>query len=66
MSPPNRPLEQRTLTDADIDAIVNKAEEVILSRFYRNLGMGLWSMAWRAIVIAVIGIAAYGYLTGRH
>lgn len=65
MSPPKSPSE-RTLTDADIDAIVNKAEQVVLSRFYRNLGMGLWSMAWRAVVIAIIGVAAYGAMTGRH
>lgn len=65
MSPPSIN-DKRTLTDADIEAIVHKAEEVILSRFYRNLGMGLWSMTWRAVVIAIIGIAAYGALTGRH
>lgn len=66
MSPPKQPAEQRTLTDADIEAIVHKAEEVVLSRFYRNLGMGLWSMTWRAVVVAIVGIAAYGALTGKH
>jgi hypothetical protein len=65
MNTPNQP-DQRTLTDADIEAIVNKAEQVILARFYRNLGMGLWSMAWRAVVVAIVGIAAYGALSGRH
>jgi hypothetical protein len=61
-----KPPSERTLTDADIDAIVNKAEEVILSRFYRNLGKGLWSMVWRAIVVAIVAIAAYGAATGKH
>jgi hypothetical protein len=63
---PAQPTKQRNLTDADVEAIVTKGEEVILARFYRNLGMGLWSIIWKAVVVSLIGLAAYGSLTGKR
>lgn len=66
MNTPIQPPEQRTLTDADVAAIVAKGEEVILARFYRNLGMGLWGVIWKAVVLGLIGLAAYGSMTGRR
>jgi hypothetical protein len=55
----------RTLTDADVEAIVAKGEEVILGRFYKNLGKGLWSLFWKAALVAIVAIAAYGASKGH-
>jgi hypothetical protein len=66
MAPTPAPPKQRNLTDADVEAIVAKGEEVILARFYSNLGMGLWSAIWKVVVIGLIGLAAYGSLTGKR
>jgi hypothetical protein len=65
-TPPAPQPKQRNLTDADVEAIVAKGEEVILSRFYRNLGMGLWGIIWKALVVGLIGLAAYGSMTGKR
>lgn len=64
MPTPNTPPTDRTLTDADVEAIVAKGEQVILARFYNNLGKGLWSLFWKAALVAIIGIAAYGATKG--
>lgn len=45
----------RNLTDADVEAIVNAFEK----RFYLNLGKGVWSYVWKAIILIAIGIAGY-------
>jgi hypothetical protein len=47
----------RTLSDADIDAILDRAEK----RFYLNLGKGLWKAVWAVVLVALISIAAVGY-----
>lgn len=46
----------RTLTDADIEALIKAVEE----KFYGNLGKGLWSIFWKFAIAAMIAIAAYG------
>lgn len=49
----------RTLTDADIEAILEAAK----SRFYKDLGKGFWGIVWKAVLVVLIGIAAHGYYT---
>lgn len=60
----------RALTEADIEAlaekIVEKSEAAIISRFYKNLGMGVWGLIWKAIVLGLIALAAYGAATGKR
>lgn len=51
---------KRNLTDADIEALASKIEARFVSRFYRNLGSGVWDLAWKAIVLTVVVIAAWG------
>lgn len=50
----------RNLTDADIDAILDRMER----RFYTNLGRGFWRAVWAVVLAALIGIAALGYKHG--
>lgn len=47
---------ERNLTESDVDAILDAFEK----RFYSNLGKGVWSAAWKVIVVGLIGLAAYG------
>lgn len=47
---------QRSLTDADIEALLEAAEY----RFYRNLGKGFWDVLWKAIIVLLVGLAAWG------
>ena len=58
------PEEDRKLTDADIDAIVDRLETKVAERFYGDLGRGVWGVVWKAIVVAIVGIAAYGSVKG--
>lgn len=48
--------EDRNLTDADVKAIAKEMKE----QFYSNLGKGVWSVVWKAIIAALIAIAYYG------
>lgn len=47
---------RRTLTDADIDAILDRGQ----GRFYKAFGTGMWAVIWRGIIIGLIGVAAFG------
>lgn len=50
----------RTLTDADVEAILAAFEK----RFYLNLGKGVWSHLWKIIMAGAFGLAGYGALKG--
>jgi hypothetical protein len=52
--------EARTLTDADIAAIVERAEKVIVDRFYSDLGRGFWRIVWGSIITGLVALAAFG------
>ena len=52
--------DERKLSDADIQALA----KALKNEFYVNLGKGVWSLAWKAIVVAVIVVAAYGSTKG--
>ncbi len=52
--------EDRRLTDADIKALADEMEERMVNRFYRNLGSGVWGLAWKAVVLGALFLAAYG------
>jgi len=55
---------KRNLTEADVNAIVDALEERISKKFYLDIGQGVWSMAWKTIIVLIIGIAAYGATKG--
>lgn len=50
----------RLLTDSDIEAIADVLEERLVKRFYLNLGQGVWGLAKKGIVAALLILAAYG------
>lgn len=52
--------EDRNLTDGDVDAIVKSLESRVTDKFYRDLGKGFWGIVWKAIMGALLFIAAYG------
>lgn len=56
--------EDRKLTDADVAAIVEALTGRVKQEFYADLGRGVWALAWKAIVAALVGLAAYGSLKG--
>lgn len=51
---------QRTLTDADIEALVRILEQRLEKKFYHDLGKGLWGMAWKGLMAVLLFVAAYG------
>ena len=52
--------ENRNLTDADVRAVVDEMEKRMVDRFYGDIGRGVWAIAWRVIVLALLGLASYG------
>ncbi|MYM31478.1 hypothetical protein GTP58_24395 [Duganella sp. CY15W] len=58
------PEEDRKLSDADVNAIVDQLETKVAERFYGDLGRGVWGVVWKAIIVAIVGIAAYGSMKG--
>lgn len=54
----------RNLTDADVEAVVDALEKRLTEKFYADLGRGVWGYVRKAIVIAIIAVAAYGALHG--
>jgi hypothetical protein len=58
--------DNRNLTDADVEAITEALREKVIMEFYRDLGRGVWGLVWRAIVMAMIAIAAFGAVKEFH
>lgn len=52
--------DERLLSDADVAAIVDELEERMVSRFYGNVGRGVWAWFWKAVLGLLILAAAYG------
>lgn len=52
--------DERKLSDADIQALA----KALKNEFYTNLGKGVWALAWKVIVVAVVGIAFLGAVKG--
>ncbi len=51
---------EHKLSDEEIDIIVTKVCDNLEKKLYLNIGAGLMSLIWRAIVIGLIAIAGYG------
>lgn len=48
--------DKRNFTDADLDALVTRLK----AEFFGNLGKGVWSLAWKGLVIGLIMLSLYG------
>jgi hypothetical protein len=46
----------RTLTDEDVEAIIDRAWD----RITQNAGRGFISMAWKGALVILLGLASYG------
>lgn len=57
-------MTERTLSDADVEAIAEKVLETWEAKFYGNLGKGVWSVIWKLAVGAMIAVASWGAATG--
>lgn len=56
----------RALTDDDVQALADEFESRLVSRFYANLGRGIWGLVWKGLVGGVVLIAAYGAAKGMR
>ena len=48
----------RALTDADIEALA----KALKTEFYTNLGKGVWSLVWKVIITALVGVPFFAWL----
>lgn len=55
----------RTLTDGDIDAIVEAARERMVRDVYQAMGRGLFGAAWKMLLTLALALAAYGGFSER-
>lgn len=53
----------RSLTEEDITAIADVLEARLVNRFYSNLGRGVWGLAKKGAILALLALASYGALT---
>lgn len=53
-------MDERTITDADVDAIVARLEQRAAQRFQINVGRGVLGLAWKAMILLLIFLAGYG------
>ena len=56
--------DQRTLSDADVEAIAKALEKSIADSLVRKAGSGVLGLAWRGIALLIILLAAYGMTHG--
>ncbi|WP_434627681.1 hypothetical protein [Chromobacterium sp. CV08] len=52
--------QERTLTDADVDAVIDR----MFQRLRLNVGDGVLSLAWKALLLGIVGLAYYGLKKG--
>jgi len=54
------PTRNRTLTDADVEAISEALYAKITDDFYKDLGKGVWSIVRKIAVAAILFALGYG------
>jgi len=57
-------MNNRTLTDEDIEALVDALEKRAKIRFYGNIGKTVWDWAWKASLLGVIAFESINHLKG--
>lgn len=55
----------RNLTDADVEAIVDRFNAQFEQTFYKNIGKGIWRFAWAGILAIVLALAAFGHFGSK-
>lgn len=57
-------MDERKLTDADVEALVEKFEMAMVRRLQVNVGKGVLAIAWKWVLMAIIALAGYGAAGG--
>ena len=55
----------RTLTDEDIEAIVEACRDRMVKDVYQAMGRGLFGAAWKMLLTMALALAAYGGFSER-
>lgn len=55
----------RNLTDADVDAIVEKLKDELVNDFYGEVGRGVWGWLKKVFWAGLLALAVYGASTGK-
>ena len=55
----------RTLSDADVKAIVELLKSELVEDFYGEVGRGVWAWVKRAVVAVLLAAAIYGAALDR-
>jgi hypothetical protein len=53
-------MEDKKLSEAEIEIIVDKICDKIERKFYVNVGQGLLTMVWKGFLLILVALAAYG------
>lgn len=61
---PAKGQDERTLTDADVEAIAAALETRLVNNFYQDLGKGVMGIVKKMLVVALIAVAGYGAVKG--
>lgn len=56
--------DRRALTDEEVEAIADKLLEKVEAKVYHDMGKGIWGIVSKALLAIMLGLAAYGALTG--
>ncbi|AZI36310.1 hypothetical protein NT2_12_01600 [Caenibius tardaugens NBRC 16725] len=58
-------MTDRTLTDADVQAIVDKLKSELVADFYGDLGRGVWAFCKKALIGLILVLAVYGMASSK-
>lgn len=62
MNSPVSSNSERSLTDADVEAIV----ESIIQKFYTSVGKGFMKFVWIGVLAVLMVLASFGWKVGSH
>lgn len=54
----------RKLTDEEVEMIARRVTEQLQQDLYVNVGSGLIALAWKGVILILLGLACYG--AGKH
>jgi hypothetical protein len=52
---------ERTLSDADVEAIAAQLKEQLRNEFIRGAGVGVLRFAWKGLTYLIVGLAVYAW-----
>ena len=48
------------LSDEDKEDIAKRQFEMFKEEFFLNTGRGVWKLVWKAVIVGIVMLAAYG------